>query len=59
MRYCSAYNVSCRGYQGWSKGGGGINKGLLYRVADNKADLRGEGVLLRVCFIVSGIPRVV
>ena len=42
-------------FYGWR----GIVKGLLYRVLDNKAVLREEGVLLRVYCILSRIPRVV
>ena len=33
--------------------------GILYRFADTKGSLRGEGLLLRVYCIVSRIPRVV
>ena len=32
-----------RRYQGWSKGGGGTVKGILYRFADTKGGLRGRG----------------
>ena len=51
------YNTSCHGYQGWSKGGGGIINGLMYRVADTKRGFKGEVVFLRVHCIVSGLPR--
>ena len=40
-------------------GGGVFVKGILYRVADTKAVLREEGVLLRVYCILSRILRVV
>ena len=40
-------------------GGGGIFKGILYRVADTNGVRWVVGVLLRVDCIVSRIPRVV
>ena len=39
------YLLSCRGYQGWSKGRRGIFKGMLYRVADTEGGLRGRGIV--------------
>ena len=41
--YCYGQFVSFRGYQGWSMGGGGIVKGILYRVAGANGGLRGGG----------------
>ena len=39
------------------KGGGGIVRDIMYRFADTKGGLKGEGLLLKVYCIVSRIPR--
>ena len=40
-------------YQGWSKGEGGIAKGILYRVADTKGGLRGKGIVKGILYRVA------
>ena len=43
--YCKGCIVSCRRYQEWFEGEGGIVKGVSYRVADTKDVQRGGGIV--------------